>query len=343
MKRRIRPSIIIKLVLWVVLLLLVMKYPIECAEPVSITKEGNVTTYRFDDFIHRLPSEIEGEIYKFSDDGRAFEFIKRSIQPKNYEREVEAGVEEYYFNNYTDFKKYLIKSYLTDSEGEKTYQPESPMPDYRKYYYPDFFSKLEKDFKLGPDEKLDDFFKKEFEDGKVVFVASYNSKNYDYKLLSVESSSENLDISVFYKEKSQNATLYPYMEDRIAKEFVFIKPEAPAVNITIKEFHETREYYDKITFMFLYIVILFIYAVYFFTDLSISKMINATKNRENYKKSEQYYDKLKKSDNIAKEILKEDVKDTLKEFDNALFVKDQIELLNNEKNEEDDDDPIKFL
>lgn len=342
MKRIIRPSLIIKVILWVVLPLLVLKYPIECTVPVSTTKEGKVTTYRYDDYIHRLPSEFDGKIYKFKDDGRAFDFIKKSIQPENYKREKEAGVEEYFFNNYTDFKRYLIKSYLTDSEGEKIYNSESPMPDYR-VYNKDLFSTLEKDFKLGPDETIDDFFKKEFEDGKVVFVASYNSKDYDYELLGVHNYREHLDISVFYKEKSKNTTLYPYMEDRIAKEFVFIKPKYPAVNITINEYHETREYYDKLTGMFLYIIILFFYAVYFFTDLSLTAMRRVSSGREKNKKTEQYYEKLKKSDNIILAVMKEDMKDTLKEFDNALFVKEQTELLNDEDNEEDDDDPIKFL
>ena len=109
MKRIIRPSLIIKVILWVVLPLLVLKYPIECTVPVSTTKEGKVTTYRYDDYIHRLPSEFDGKIYKFKDDGRAFDFIKKSIQPENYKREKEAGVEEYFFYFFSDFKRYLIK------------------------------------------------------------------------------------------------------------------------------------------------------------------------------------------------------------------------------------------
>ena len=72
-------------------------------------------------------------------------------------------------------------------------------------------------------------------------------------------------------------------------------------------------------------------------------MRRVSRGREKNKKTEQYYEKLKKSDNIILAVMKEDAKDTLKEFDNALFVKEQTELLNDEDNEEDDDDPIKFL
>lgn len=320
----------VKLYIWVLLIQGVVKNPYRGFYPTEVIQTGKITANKYVDSLQRIPSGFNNvEMYTFNDRTRTFNDIKKSLQPKNYKREIEMGIEETYIDNYDDFRKYMVKSYSSDESAER-YDSEgsSSEIDYT-LSNKELFSMLEKDFQIGPYETIDNYFKKEFEDGKVVFVTSYNSKDYSFKMLGVNNYSSNLDITVYYKEASKDTLTYPYEDDKVVKEFFFIKPSYPIDNITINEYHETPDIIDKIMESFFYLLLCI---GYMFVLLMIRTFYRVTsKSRKN---TAYEYNKLK-NERETKEKLKQKITKTI--------LRDNKFGESEEENEENKDDPIQFL